>query len=369
MPGYIASQSERGLDEVYVYLVERYGKKQWVLETEVGGFVQPKAASRSSTLKNQLDELRLSSRLGNEWENKCEDSSNSSKGGTTTQSNQLKQSPLAKGGFQGQKINVHDSHRVTAEQSTPRDAIASGNGIHDKALGVHADRASSSQEEVSRQPKNESVSDPAETDFEKLNRDIYIYPPGEGVAFSIPMAKKGEPYLVAAILDTACTVGNMISQELVHRLGMDEYVQPQKPYATDFHGRVLEFTGKISFRWKVRHGYTIHEPTTFLVSKMRFDVLFGVTYILKKKLVINNMDYAMPLIEHEPETLSEKQIMDIYAERQRQIKNQLGYGPNAQQQAAGTINSPNATGSRPKDSPNANGSGASSSTNNGRTSV
>ncbi|MCJ1398043.1 hypothetical protein MMC11_001240 [Xylographa trunciseda] len=309
-----SSQRERGLDNVYVYLVEGGGKKQWVLETEVVKFVEPKAASRSGTLKskpgytikgitrmtpNQFEALKLSSRVNKGGKSQDNDSLNDTKGDTAVAPRQVTQPPFISGSI-SQKFGVHDNYHASSESNTPRDAVLSGIEAREDISEQQANLAPTSREVVLRQPGDASSSRPAETSEKISSRDIYIYPPSEEVAFSTPTSKMGDPYLVVASLDTQCNVGNLISQELVHRLGMDEYIKSHTRRAKDFNGRELEFAGDISFRWKLRKGTSIHESAPFLVVKMEIDIILGIEDIVSKDLLVEPWPSVLSLTEHKP---------------------------------------------------------------------
>jgi len=161
------------------------------------------------------------------------------------------------------------------------------------------------------------------SDFETINRDIYLYPPGEWTSFR--GLKKGQPRLVAASLDTLCEVGNIISEHLIDRLGMGEYVKPlqEVPAGRDFHERWIEFKGRISFSWKVRDGKTIHPPAEFLMATTDIDLIFGLSYIVEKRLLVPNWSSVAPLVMHRTETLSERANKALLEEEQRQRKARL----------------------------------------------
>ena len=77
------------------------------------------------------------------------------------------------------------------------------------------------------------------------------------------------------------------------------------PNLYDFNGNKIEATGTISLRWKLYpDGTKLHDEVVFFVSTNDdIDMIFGLEYIVQKRLLGSNRAKMLPLTEHNKETL------------------------------------------------------------------
>ncbi len=105
-----------------------------------------------------------------------------------------------------------------------------------------------------------------------------------------------------ALLDTQCH-GNWISNRLVERLGRQEHIQREKEtlYFQDVNGQEVRSLGIIKLPWKWNSRSRVYDETFHVLNSEHLDILFGVEFIVAKKLFALNsgeMDIIAPLVSH-----------------------------------------------------------------------
>jgi len=105
-----------------------------------------------------------------------------------------------------------------------------------------------------------------------------------------------------AMFDTGCHGPNWVSKEIIRDLGMESKIEVfegwRAPKLKDANGKPFEAIGQVALHWQF-HGHTYAKwfSGTFCVTESNhIQVIFGLYYIVEKRLVSVNNDMMIPLI-------------------------------------------------------------------------